>query len=100
MGRQGDKNKKKWLKEEHIPEEKAKAVADQIQDLRKDSLFSCSNCFLMILTVIIAVIVTSVIVKTVELQQVNNEQGEAIKQMKAEAENTNQQLQNLLSEIN
>ena len=98
MGRQGDKNKKKWLKEEHIPVERAKPVADQVPGLRKDSIFSCSNCFLMILTVIIGVIVTSVILKTVELQKVNNEQGEAIKHMKSEAENTNQQWQNLLSE--
>jgi uncharacterized protein HemX len=98
MGRQGDKNKKKWLKEEHITEEKAKPVADQIQDFRKDSLFSCSNSFLMILTVFIALIVTSVIVKTVELQQVNTEQGEAMEQMKTEAANANQQSQNLLSE--
>jgi hypothetical protein len=36
MGRQGDKNKKKWMKEEHSSEVKAKAVADQVKDMKKN----------------------------------------------------------------
>merc|ERR1711892_730533 len=52
----------------------------------------------MLLTVIASVIVTAVIVKTVELEKLNVDQADTIDRMKAEAENTNQQLQNLLSE--
>merc|ERR1711892_602527 len=98
MGRQGDKHKKKLLKEDHLPEEKATPVAEQIQHEKKDSIFSCCNIFLMLLTVIASVIVTAVIVKTVELEKLNVDQADMIDRMKAEAENTNQQLQNLLSE--
>merc|ERR1711892_1462060 len=98
MGRQGDKQKKKLLKEDHLPEEKATPVAEQIQNEKRDSIFSCCNIFLMLLTVIASVIVTAVIVKTVELEKLNVDQADTIGRMKAEAENTNQQLQNLLSE--
>merc|ERR1711892_267828 len=98
MGRQGDKHKKKLLKEDHLPEEKATPVAEQIQNEKRDSIFSCCNIFLMLLTVIASVIVTAVIVKTVELEKLNVDQADTIGRMKAEAENTNQQLQNLLSE--
>merc|ERR1711892_1615013 len=98
MGRQGDKHKKKLLKEDHLPEEKATPVAEQIQNEKRDSIFSCCNIFLMLLTVIASVIVTAVIVKTVELDKLNVDQADTIGRMKAEAENTNQQLQNLLSE--
>merc|ERR1711892_1370183 len=98
MGRQGDKQKKKLMKEDNIPEEKATPVAEQIQHEKRDSILSCSNIFLMLLTVIASVIVTAVIVKTVELEKLNVDQADAIGRMKAEAENTNQQLQNLLSE--
>merc|ERR1711892_336040 len=98
MGRQGDKHRKKLLKEDHLPEEKATPVAEQLQNEKKDSIFSCCNIFLMLLTVIASVIVTAVIVKTVELEKLNVDQADTIGRMKAEAENTNQQLQNLLSE--
>merc|ERR1711892_76679 len=98
MGRQGDKQKKKLLKEDHLPEEKATPVAEQIQNEKRDSIFSCSNILLMLLTVIASVIVTAVIVKTVELDKLNVDQADTIGRMKAEAENANQQLQNLLSE--
>merc|ERR1712106_13927 len=98
MGRQGDKHKKKLLMEDHLPEEKATPVAEQIQHEKKDSILSCSNIFLMLLTVIASVIVTAVIVKTVELEKISVDQAVNIGRMKAEAENTNQQLQNLLSE--
>merc|ERR1711892_326703 len=98
MGRQGDKHKKKLLKEDHLPEEKATPVAEQIQNEKKDSIFSCFNIFLMLLTVIASVIVTSVIVKTVELEKLNVDQADTLGRMKAEAENSNQQLQNLMSE--
>merc|ERR1712106_284166 len=98
MGRQGDKHKKKLVKEDHLPEEKATPVAEQIQNEKKDSIFSCCNVFLMLLTVIASVIVTAVIVKTVELEKLNVDQADTIGRMKAEAENTYQQLQNLLSE--
>merc|ERR1711892_574613 len=98
MGRQGDKHRKKLLKEDHLPEERATPVAEQIQNEKKDSIFSCCNIFLMLLTVIAGVIVTAVIVKTVELEKLNVDQADTIGRMKAEAENTNQQLQNLMSE--
>merc|ERR1711892_972406 len=98
MGRQGDKHKKKLVKEDHLPEEKATPVAEQIQNEKKDSIFSCCNIFLMLLTVIASVIVTAVIVKTVELEKLNVDQADMIGRMKAEAEKTNQQLQNLMSE--
>merc|ERR1711892_894585 len=98
MGRQGDKHKKKLMKEDHLPEEKATTVAEQIQNEKRDSIFSCCNIFLMLLTVIASVIVTAVIVKTVELEKISVDQADTIGRMKAEAENTNQQLQNLLSE--
>merc|ERR1711892_547651 len=98
MGRQGDKQKKKLLKEDHLPEEKATPVAEQIQNEKKDSIFSCCNIFLMLLTMIASVIVTAVIVKTVELEKLNVDQADTLGRMKAEAENTNQQLQNLMSE--
>merc|ERR1712123_499359 len=98
MGRQGDKHKKKLMKEDHLPEEKATPVTEQIQNEKRDSIFSCCNIFLMLLTVIASVIVTAVIVKTVELEKLNVDQADMIGRMKAEAENTNQQLQNLLSE--
>merc|ERR1712106_1050805 len=98
MGRQGDKQKKKLIKEDHLPEEKATPVAEQIQNEKRDSVFSWCNIFLMLLTVIAGVIVTAVIVKTVELEKINVDQADMIGRMKAEAENTNQQLQNLLSE--
>merc|ERR1711892_1086750 len=98
MGRQGDKHKKKLVKEEHLPEEKAIPVAKQIQNEKRDSIFSCCNIFLMLLTVIAGVIVTAVIVKTVELEKLNVDQADTLGRMKAEAENTNQQLQNLMSE--
>merc|ERR1712123_207042 len=98
MGRQGDKHKKKLLKEDHLPEEKATPVAEQIQNEKRDSIFSCCNIILMLLTVIASVIVTAVIVKTVELEKLNVDQADTLGRMKAEAEKTNQQLQNLLSE--
>merc|ERR1711892_525968 len=98
MGRQGDKHKKKLLKEDHLPEEKATPVAEQIQHEKKDSVFSCCNIFLMLLTVIAGVIVTAVIVKTVELEKLTANQADTLGRMKTEAENNNQQLQNLLSE--
>merc|ERR1711892_1484514 len=98
MGRQGDKHKKKLLKEDHLPEERATPVAEQIQNEKKDSIFSCCNIFLMLLTVIAGVIVTAVIVKTVELEKLNVDQADTLGRLKAEAENTNQQLQNLMSE--
>merc|ERR1712106_824752 len=98
MGRQGDKQKKKLVKEDHIPEEKATPVAEQIQNEKKDSIFSFCNIFLMLLTVIASVIVTAVIVKTVELEKLNVDQADTLGRMKAEAEKTNQQLQNLMSE--
>merc|ERR1711892_1314038 len=98
MGRQGDKHKKKLLKEDHLPEEKATPVAEQIQNEKRDSIFSCCNIFLMLLTVVAGVIVTAVIVKTVELEKLNVDQADTIGRMKAEAEKTNQQLQNLMSE--
>merc|ERR1711892_692585 len=98
MGRQGDKHKKKLLKEDHLPEEKATPVDEQIQNEKKDSVFSCCNIFLMLLTVIAGVIVTAVIVKTVELEKRTANQADTLGRMKAEAENTNKQLQNLLSE--
>merc|ERR1711892_1598547 len=98
MGRQGDKHKKKLMKEDHFPEEKATPVTEQIQNEKKDSIFSCCNIFLMLLTVIAGVIVTAVIVKTVELEKLNVDQADTLGRMKAEAENTNQQLQNLMSE--
>merc|ERR1712106_1280226 len=97
MGRQGDKHKKKLPKEDHLPEEKATPVAEQIQNEKGDSIFSCCNIFLMLLTVIAGVIVTAVIVKTVELEKLNVDQADTLGRMKAEAENTNQQLQNLMS---
>merc|ERR1711892_631117 len=98
MGRQGDKQKKKLLKEDHLPEEKATPVAEHIQNGKKDSIFSCCNIFLMLLTVIAGVIVTAVIVKTVELEKLTANQADTLGRMKEEAENTNKQLQNLLSE--
>merc|ERR1711892_1110328 len=98
MGRQGDKHKKKLIKEDHLPEEKATPVAEQIQNEKRDSIFSCCNIFLMLLTVIASVIVTAVIVKTVELEKLTANQADTLGRMKAEAENTNQQLQNLMSE--
>merc|ERR1711892_1297335 len=98
MGRQGDKHKKKLQKEDHLPEEKATPVAEQIQHEKKDSVFSCCNIFLMLLTVIAGVIVTAVIVKTVELEKLTANQADTLGRMKAEAENTIQQLQNLMSE--
>merc|ERR1711892_941293 len=98
MGRQGDKHKKKLVKEDHLPEEKATPVAEQIQNEKRDSIFSCCNIFLMLLTVIASVIVTAVIVKTVELEKLNVDQADTLGRMKAEAEKTNQQLQNLMSE--
>merc|ERR1712123_564716 len=98
MGRQGDKHKKKLMKEDHLPEEKATPVAEQIQHEKKDSIFSCCDIFLMLLTVIAGVIVTAVIVKTVELEKLNVDQADTLDRMKAEAEKTNQQLQNLMSE--
>jgi len=98
MGRQGDKQKKKLLKEDNLPEEKATPVAEQIQNEKKDSIFSYCNIFLMLLTVIASVIVTAVIVKTVELEKLNVDQADTLGRMKAEAEKTNQQLQNLMSE--
>merc|ERR1712106_583293 len=98
MGRQGDKQKKKLLKEDHLPEEKATPIAEQIQHERKDSVFSCCNIFLMLLTVLAGVIVTAVIVKTVELEKLTANQADTLGRMKVEAENTNQQLQNLMSE--
>merc|ERR1711892_456465 len=98
MGRQGDKHKKKLMKEDHLPEEKATTVAEQIQNEKRDSIFSCCNIFLMLLTVIASVIVTAVIVKMVELEKLNVDQADTIGRMRAEAENTNQQLQNVMSE--
>merc|ERR1711892_1168114 len=98
MGRQGDKHKKKLIKEDPLPEEKATPVAEQIQNEKRDSILSCCNIFLMLLTVIASAIVTAGIVKTVELEKLNVDQADTIGRMKAEAENTNQQLQNLLSE--
>merc|ERR1711892_671451 len=98
MGRQGDKHKKKLVKEEHLPEEKAIPVAKQIQNEKRDSIFSCCNIFLMLMTLIASVIVTAVIVKTVELEKLNANQADTLGRMKAEAENTNEQLQNLMSE--
>merc|ERR1712123_316046 len=98
MGRQGDKHKKKLMKEDHLPEEKATPVAEHIQNGKKDSIFSCCNIFLMLLTVIAGVIVTAVIVKTVELEKLTANQADTLGRMKAEAENTIQQLQNLMSE--
>merc|ERR1712123_252397 len=98
MGRQGDKHKKKLMKEDHLPEEKATPVAEQIQHEKKDSIFSCCNIFLMLLTVIAGVIVTAVIVKTVDLEKLNANQADTIGGMKAKAEKTHQQLQNLMSE--
>merc|ERR1711892_1349505 len=52
----------------------------------------------MLLTVIASVIVTAVIVKTVELEKLNVDQYDTLGRMKAEAEKANQQLQNLMSE--
>merc|ERR1711892_349135 len=98
MGRQGDKHKKKLLKEDHLPEEKATPVAEQIQNEKRDSIFSCCNIFLMLFTVIASVIVTAVIVKTVELEKLTVDQADTLGRMKTEAEMTNQQLQNLMSE--
>merc|ERR1712123_463164 len=98
MGRQGDKHKKKLLKEDHLPEEKATPVAEQIQNEKRDSIFSCCNIFLMLMTLIASVIITAVIVKTVELEKLNVDQADTLGRMKKEAEKSNQQLQNLLSE--
>merc|ERR1711892_810786 len=86
MGRQGDKHKKKLLKEDHLPEEKATPVAEQIENEKRDSIFSCCNIFLMLITVIASVIVTAVIVKTVELEKLNANQADTLGRMKAEAE--------------
>merc|ERR1712106_385635 len=97
MGRQGDKQKKKLLKEDHLPEEKATPVSEQTQNEKRDSIFSCCNILLMLLTVIASVIVTAVIVKTVELEKLTANQADTLGRMKVEAENTNQQLQNLMS---
>ena len=65
--------------------------------MEKGSLFSCGHCFMMLCTVMVALVVTSLIVKTVELQTLNTEQDEVIKKIELEAENTKQLLQNRLS---
>ena len=99
MVKQGDKTKKKAVKniKENIVKEKDKAAADQMEDMEKGSLFSCGQCFMMLCTMMVAMVVTSLIVKTVELQTLNTEQDKVIKKIELEAENTKQLLQNRLS---
>eukprot|EP00092_Neocalanus_flemingeri_P043809 GFUD01048387.1.p1 GENE.GFUD01048387.1~~GFUD01048387.1.p1 ORF type:complete len:320 (+),score=110.91 GFUD01048387.1:55-1014(+) len=101
MGRQVDKSRNKSLTEvkDKLEEEKAKPVtAEEDKNVKQGSLFSFANCLVLLLTVILAVLVPSAIVKTAELQQLNDEQDQTIVILRSEAENLKQKLQKSLSE--
>ena len=65
---------------------------------KRNPIFSCCNILLMILAVVVGMIVTSVIVHTVDLKKLNDEQDDTIIKLKAEAEATKEQLQSIQSE--
>ena len=107
MGRQGDKNRKKALNEvngKHVEvnaklvEENGKPAANENNHVKQGSILSYANCLMMIFTVIVAILVTSLIVKAAELQQLNTEQDLNMRQMKAEAQDHKQKLEKSLSE--
>ena len=107
MGRQGDKNRKKALNEvngKHVEvnaklvEENGKPAANENNHVKQGSILSCANLLMMLFTVIVAILVTSLIVKAAELQQLNTEQDLNMRQMKAEAQDHKQKLEKSLSE--
>jgi len=97
MGRQGDKNKKKLMKEgneyEQLPEVTGALAAEKDLHEKKPPIFSCCNIVLMILTIVVGIIVAAVMVHTVDLKKLSDEQDDRIIKLKAEAEATKQQLQ-------
>ena len=89
MGRQGDKTKKKVLN--GIQDTMTSEVKEEIVEIphiKSGSLFTCSNCFFLIFSVAMAVIVTSLIVKSIEIQNEKEKQDIIIKQMKLATENS------------
>merc|ERR1711970_202341 len=104
MGRQGDKNKKKLMKEESEEEQlpEARGVPTDEKDMYKKRIpiFSCCNILLMILTVVVGMLVTSVIVHTVDLKKLSDEQDDTIIKLKAEAEATKEKLHFIQSGYN
>jgi len=89
MGRQGDKTKKKvpnGIQDTMTSEVKEEIV--EIPHIKSGSLFTCSNLFFLIFSVAMAVIVTSLIVKSVELQNETEKQDNIIKQMKLATEDS------------
>merc|ERR1719187_1993689 len=59
---------------------------------------SCSSFSFLRSTVVVGMIVTSVIVHTVDLKKLNDEQDDTIIKLRAEAEATKEQLQSIQSE--
>eukprot|EP00092_Neocalanus_flemingeri_P041386 GFUD01045063.1.p1 GENE.GFUD01045063.1~~GFUD01045063.1.p1 ORF type:complete len:391 (+),score=125.58 GFUD01045063.1:85-1257(+) len=101
MGRQVDKSRNKSLTEvkDKLEEEKAKPVtAEEDKNVKQGSLFSFANCLVLLLTVILAVLVPSAIVKTAELQELNNEQDQTIENLGSEAESLKLELEKSFSE--
>merc|ERR1712212_1282070 len=102
MGRQGDKNKKKLMKEENeeeqVPQVRGVPVAQNDLYEKRNPIFSCCNISMMILTVVVGMLVTSVIVHTVDLKKLSDEQEDTIIKLKAEAEATKEQLHTIQSE--
>jgi len=107
MGRQGDKNRKKALSEvdgKHVEvktkpiEENGKPAAYENKHEKQGSVLSCANLLMMLFTIVVAILVTSLIVKAAELQQLNTEQDLNMRRMKAEAKDLKQKLEKSLSE--
>jgi len=95
MGRQGDKGHKKSLneaKEKHTEAKlkprngEKKFLVDENAAVNGCSVFSCSNVLMMIFTLVVAVAVTAVVAKAVELQQLNEELDHTIGKMKLDAQ--------------
>jgi len=95
MGRQGDKGHKKSLneaKEKHTEAKlkprngEKKFLVDENAAVNGCSVFSCSNGLMMIFTLVVAVAVTAVVAKAVELQHLNEELDHTIGKMKLDAQ--------------
>jgi len=84
--------------EEQLPEVRGAPAAEKDLHEKRNPIFSCCNILLMILAVVVGMIVTSVIVHTVDLKKLNDEQDDTIIKLKAEAEATKEKLQSIQSE--
>ena len=77
----------------------SKNLPDEITEktVPSNAIFSCGNCCLMILTVIVAILVTAVLVKATELQTLNEEKDATIDSLAGEAEELKQKLYKAIS---